>query len=126
MFARGRRCRNAPSITQRVNALRRGEPGPGVRLSPGDRTVRAGLASSIVSAQWWSYGGIYLQAMENKWGGFICRTMLGYEKQNKGKNFIMLRNIPVSLETKYILSSVTIKQMPGKYHKQSIPSSGLL
>lgn len=64
--------------------------------------------------------------METKWGGFICHIMLGYEKQNKGKNFIMLRNIPVSLETKYVLSSVTIKQMPGKYHKQSIPSSGLL
>lgn len=64
--------------------------------------------------------------MENKWGGFICHIMPGYEKQNKDKNFIVLRNIPISLETKYILYSVTIKQMPGKYHKQSITSSGLL
>lgn len=58
--------------------------------------------------------------MQNKWGGFICHVTLGYKKQNKGRNFIMLRNIPVSLETKYTLSSVTIKQMPGKYRKQSI------
>ena len=35
----------------------------------------------------------------------------------------MLRNILVSLETKYVLSSVTIEPMPGKYHKQSLPSS---
>lgn len=65
-------------------------------------------------------GGIYFQSMQNKWGGFICHVTLGYKKQNKGRNFIMLSNIPVSLETKYTLSSVTIKQMPGKYRKQSI------
>lgn len=83
-----------------------------------------GLASVIISAQWWSYGGIYFQSMQNKWGGFMCHVRLGYKKQNKGRNFIMLRNIPVSLETKYTLSSATIKQMPGKYCKQSITAPG--
>lgn len=105
------------------NALQRDKPGLGVQ---GDRNVGMGLASVIISAQWWSYRGIYFQSMQNKWGGFICHVILGYKKQNKGRNFIMLRNIPVSLETKYTLSSVTIKQMPGKYHKQSITAPGLL
>lgn len=104
-----------------TNALQPDKPGLGVQ---GDRNVGVGLASVIISAQWWSYGGIYFQSMQNKWGGFICHVMLGYKKQNKGRNFIMLRNIPVSLETKYTLSSVTIKQMPGKYRKQSITAPG--
>lgn len=95
-------------------------------VTPGDKVGEAGLAPATAPARGWSYGRTHSHVMENKWGGFICHIMVGYEKQNKGKNFIVLRNIPVSLETKYILSSMTIKQMPGKYHKQSIPSSGLL
>lgn len=47
-------------------------------------------------------------------------------KANKGKNCISLRNIPVSLGTNYILSSVTMKQIPGKHHEQSIPCPGLI
>lgn len=47
-------------------------------------------------------------------------------KANKGKNCISLRNIPVSLGTNYILSSVTMKQIPGKHLKQSIPCPSLI
>lgn len=108
---------------QSTNALQRDKPRLGVQR---DRSVGVGLASLIIPSHWWSYGGIYFQSMQNKWGSFICHMILGYKKQNKGRNFVMLRNIPVSLKTKYPLSSVTIKQMPGKYRKQSITAPGLL
>lgn len=47
--------------------------------------LAAGLASSAISAPRWSRRGVYLQAMKNKWGGFICHIMPCCEKQTKAR-----------------------------------------
>jgi len=67
-------------------------------LGPGDVSEN-GAGFHVITAPRWSCRGVYLQAMKNKWGGFICQRMLGCGKQNKSKSCLVLRNILVPLAT---------------------------